>query len=190
MYMCVCTVCVNVCTVSCVYFLFPVCVLWTVWYFSCCVYLIHQLWVKGRERTGTDRKGNVPEFSDFSSERCNISRKMTQIERRNARTRVLLSVSWQNIKIHRYVTETCRRNHHSLGDTRNGSLKNMRVDCVCVTFTGDVVFAGCGEASAAVAVDGCYSELVPALRSQIWQNHIFRKGLKKNTNKHITHNDD
>lgn len=39
---------------------------------------------------------------------------------------------------------------------------------VCVlTFTGDVVFAGCGETSAAVAVDGCHSKLVPTLRSQI-----------------------
>lgn len=39
---------------------------------------------------------------------------------------------------------------------------------VCVlTFTGDVVFAGCGETSATVAVDGCHSKLVPTLRSQI-----------------------
>ena len=29
------------------------------------------------------------------------------------------------------------------------------------------MFAGRGEASAAVAVDGCDSELVPALRSQV-----------------------
>lgn len=43
----------------------------------------------------------------------------------------------------------------------------MYLGCVCITFTGDVVLAGCGEASAAVAVDGCYSELVPALRSQV-----------------------
>lgn len=57
----------------------------------------------------------------------------------------------------------------------------MCLGCVCTTFTGDVVFAGCGEASAAVAVDGCYSELVPALRSQIGQYNIFRKGLKAQT---------
>ena len=62
----------------------------------------------------------------------------------------------------------------------------MCLDCVCVTFTGDVVFAGCGEASAAVAVDGCYFELVPALRSQICQSGIFRKGLK-NTNTSYNH---
>lgn len=55
------------------------------------------------------------------------------------------------------------------------------LDCVCMTFTGDVMFAGRGEASAAMAVDGCYSELVPALRSQIGQNHIFRQGLKIQT---------
>lgn len=35
------------------------------------------------------------------------------------------------------------------------------------TFAGDVVFAGRGEASAAVTVDGCDSELVPTLRSHI-----------------------
>ena len=52
---------------------------------------------------------------------------------------------------------------------------------VCVTFAGDVVSARCGEASAAVAVDGCDSELVPALRSQIRQNHIFRERLKIQT---------
>lgn len=39
---------------------------------------------------------------------------------------------------------------------------------VCIhTFAGDVMFAGRGETSAAVAVDGCYPELVPALRPQI-----------------------
>lgn len=37
----------------------------------------------------------------------------------------------------------------------------------CITFTGHVVLAGSGEASAAMAVDGCYPELVPALGSQV-----------------------
>lgn len=50
---------------------------------------------------------------------------------------------------------------------------------VCfITFTGDVVFAGCGKASTAVAVDGCNPELIPALRLQIRYNHVLRKGLK------------
>lgn len=55
---------------------------------------------------------------------------------------------------------------------------------VCITFAGHVVLAGCGEASAAMAVDGCDPELVPALRSQVRQNHILWKGLKRTTNNH------
>lgn len=46
-------------------------------------------------------------------------------------------------------------------------------DVFRVTFTGHVVLAGSGEASAAVAVDGRYPELVPALRSQVQQNRIL-----------------
>lgn len=38
------------------------------------------------------------------------------------------------------------------------------------------MFAGRGEASAAVAVDGCHSELIPALGPQIGQKRVFKKG--------------
>lgn len=40
---------------------------------------------------------------------------------------VLLSVSWQNIKIHRRAVETCSRSHRLPWDARNSSLKRSRV---------------------------------------------------------------
>lgn len=64
-----------------------------------------------------------------------------------------------------------KRNHISLRDSHN----------TVFTFAGDVVFAGRGEASAAVAVDGCHSELIPALGPQIGQKRVFKKGLAKQT---------
>lgn len=48
-----------------------------------------------------------------------------------------------------------------------------------VTSAGDVVLAGRGEASAAVAVDCRYSELVPALGPQVGQEPVFGEGLRK-----------
>lgn len=65
--------------------------------------------------------------------------------------------------------------------TRDKSITTLlQRPCEDVTFAGHVVLAGCGEASAAMAVDGCYPELVPALRSKLRQNRILGKGLKIN----------
>lgn len=41
------------------------------------------------------------------------------------------------------------------------------------------MLAGRGEASAAVAVDGRHSELVPALGSQVGQDHVLGEALQK-----------
>lgn len=41
------------------------------------------------------------------------------------------------------------------------------------------MLAGRGEAAAAVAVDGRHSELVPALRPQVGQEHVFGESLRK-----------
>lgn len=107
---------------------------------------------------------------------------MTQTDPRNLRFAQCLMTEYQNSQTGR---GNMQQSHRLLWDARNSSLKRSRVRVVseraCVTFTGDVVFAWCCETSAAVAVDGCYSELVPALRSQIGQNHIFRQGLQTQT---------
>lgn len=50
---------------------------------------------------------------------------------------------------------------------------------VVVTSAGDVVLAGRGEASAAVAVDGRHSELVPALGPQVGQDHVLGEALRR-----------
>lgn len=72
-------------------------------------------------------------------------------------------------------TEGSGRTHERSSNNNPSPRKLLRLclECARITFTGHVVLAGCGEASAAMAVDGCYPELVPALRSQVWQNHIL-----------------
>lgn len=98
-----------------------------------------------------------------SKGRFNLSHKVTQIEHK-----CLHSASRDRILKFTGRRRKTFRIHHCEWDTYNGSQKGITMFWVCfITFTGDVVLAGCGEASAAVAVDGCNPELIPALRPQI-----------------------
>lgn len=89
---------------------------------------------------------------------------------------VLLAASWQSFEIHRRIWTHAREINQ--GEPFSKKHVRMCLECARITLSGHVVLAGCGEASAAMAVDGRYPELVPALRSQVWQNHILWKGLK------------
>lgn len=110
--------------------------------------------------------------SYLSSERCKIWWNDTN----GMWESLLLTVSWQSFEIRRRIWTHARK----INQWEPFSKKHVRtcLECARITFAGHVVLAGCGEASAAMAVDGCYPELVPALRSQVWQNHIFWKSLK------------
>lgn len=147
--LCVCSVCF---------------ILWNSWWYFT-VYLIHQLRVKGREAGQKERGGKV--FLSVLTGPRGSKLSLIKWHKMNTRVSILLYVSWRDIEIHLWVQKIFKRNQHTEWNTR--VLKEKKK----VTFTGDVVFAGCGETSAAVTVDGRYPELIPTLRSQIWQNHVL-----------------
>lgn len=89
-----------------------------------CTLSINSEW-KGEKEQGRTGREMFLSFLTFP-QRGVIS--LVKWHKWKARIRVLLSVSWQNIKIHS-VTETYRRNHRSLWDTRNSSLRKTWV-CV------------------------------------------------------------
>lgn len=131
------------------------------------------------ERQKEHRKGEEGKtswLSDSSCGMCNMSHKMTKNECKDLCFAQCLMTEYQNSPL---AYGNMQRHHHSLWDAHKK--RSMCAACVCLTFTGDVMFAGCGETSAAVAVDGCHSKLVPTLRSQIWQNRIFRECLNTQT---------
>lgn len=123
-HVCVCTVCVNMCMCSSVFSYFP---FLSVFYGlpdtfpAVCTLSINSECRREKEQgsTGSSR------VSDFSSEWCNISHKMTQMERKTPCFAQCLMTEYQNSQ----VTETCRRTLQSLRDSHNSSLKKMRV-CV------------------------------------------------------------